>query len=236
MASPLAEPVSDSAGVRLGVIEIARILGFFGMVIGMAVGAGLAGFAVERGNLPGALIGVLVAATSSCFDLFGESLLVRWMTRRFERRSGSVLRATSGVHALVNVEPELTVRQIKRVPDEIAVLELVPRSGRLALEGVLGRAEIRAAQRPLIAARKDQLWPVVTLRYQAGDASFDLVLYQQPSFIRFFAVVLGLLRVMRHPSERLADRMRAALDVVELPGRNVPETTVAPSRDGTLTP
>ena len=212
--------------MRLGVIELARVIGFAGMLIGMAAGAGLTGFAIERGSLAFALLGVLLAAASSCFDLFGESALVRWMTWRFDRRSGSLLRAASGAHALVNVEPERTVARIKRVPDEIAILELVPNSGRLALEGVLGRAEIRPEHRPTITARKDQLWPVVTLRFDDAGQHFDLVIYQQPSFVRTFAVILGHLRVMQHPSDRLVERMRSALEGVALPGRNVPSADV----------
>ncbi len=144
------------------------------------------------------------------------------MARRFERRSGSSLRGAGPVHALVNVEPEATARVIKRVPDDIAVLELVPKSGRLAFEGVLGRAEVRAERRPVIRARKDKLWPVAELRYADGDGRYDLVLYQQPSFVRTFGVLFGLIGLVRHPSDRLADRMRLALEVVALPGRSVP--------------
>jgi hypothetical protein len=221
--TPLEEPLHDNAGVRLGLIELARVFGFVGMLFGVSTGVGLLVYSLDRGSLAGALAGVLLAAASSCFDLFGEAVLIRWMTRRFERRAASALRGAGGVHALVNVEPEATHRSIKRVPDEIAVLELVPNSGRLALEGVLGRGEVRAEQQPQVKARKDQLLPVVELRYSARGKRYDLVLYQQPSFVRTFAIFLGLLRVVRHPSERLADRMRLALAGVALPGRNVPE-------------
>ncbi|MBI1944244.1 MAG: hypothetical protein HYS27_01040 [Deltaproteobacteria bacterium] len=223
MPTPLEEPLHDNAGVRLGVIELARVFGFIGMLFGISAGIGVLVFSLDRGSVTGALAGMLLAAASSCFDLFGEVALVRFMTRRFERRAGSALRGAGGVHALVNVEPVVTVHRIKRVPDEIAVLELVPNSGRLALEGVLGRAEVRAEQQPEVKARKDQLWPVVELHYWARGKRYELVLYQQPSFVRTFAIILGLLRVVRHPSERLADRMRRALASVALPGRNVPE-------------
>lgn len=226
MPTPLAEPVADNAGVSRGVIEIARVLGFAGMLAGISTGVGLAVFAMQHGSVAGAIGGVLVAAASSCFDLFGEVVLVRVIARRFERRAGSALRGAGRVHALVNIEPEATVRSIKRVPDEIAVLELVPRSGRLALEGVLGRAEVRAEHRPTILARKQHMWPVVELHYLADGQRLDLVLYQQPSFVRTFALMLGHLRVVRHPSDRLADRMRLALEGVALPGRNVPEVLV----------
>lgn len=195
-----------------------------------ATGAALIIYGFQTGELSLALGGVLLAAAASTFDLFGESALVRFLARRLERRPGSLLRATASFCELVNVEPEETVARIKRVPDEIALLELVPRSGRLALEGVGGRAEIRAEHCPIVTARRDQLWPVVTLRYVEGQRHYDLVLYQQPSFVRFFAVLLGLLRVVRHPSERLADRMRLALEGVQLPGRSVPDANTEASR------
>ncbi|MCC7072635.1 MAG: hypothetical protein IT383_15005 [Deltaproteobacteria bacterium] len=233
MTTPLAEPVADNAGVRLGVIELARVIGFAGMVLGVCAGAALTLMALHGSHLVGAVGGVLLAAASSCFDLFGEGVLVRLLTRRFERRGGSSLRGGGAVHALVNVEPEATARSVKRVPDDIAVLELVPKSGRLAFEGVLGRAEVRAEAQPIIHARKDQLWPVVELRYADGDVRYDLVLYQHPSFARTMAVLFGLLGLVRHPSDRLADRMRRALEGVALPGRNVPE---AASDEAPVTP
>jgi plasmid stabilization system protein ParE len=225
--SPLAERCAGHGGVRLGVIEVTRVLGFFAMIAGMALGAVGVGVGLDTGRWWLALGGMLVAALSSCFDLFGEAALVRLLARRLESRPGSVLRASPSNSALVNVEPAATVQRVKRVPDEVALLELVPRSGRLALEGVGGRAEVRAEHRPVITARRDQPFPVVSLRYFEGERHFDLVLYQQPSFVRFFAVMLGLLRIVRHPSERLAERMRVSLEGVQLPGRNVPERAAA---------
>lgn len=227
--SPLAERCADDVGVRLGVIEITRVVGFLAMIAGMALGAVGVAFGLDSGRWWLALGGMLVAALSSCFDLFGEAALVRVLARRLESRPGSVLRASPSNSALVNVEPAATVQRVKRVPDEIALLELVPRSGRLALEGVGGRAEVRAEHRPAITARRDRPFPVVSLRYQEGERHFDLVIYQQPSFVRFFAVMLGLLRIVRHPSERLAERMRHSLEGVQLPGRNVPEVEPAES-------
>lgn len=230
MNTPLSEPCDDHGGVRLGSIEIARVAGFGAMMVGISAGIALVAFGLQEGELSWALGGVLLAAAASTFDRFGESALVRFLARKLERRRGSLLRATPSSYELVNVEPEETVARIKRVPDEIALLELVPRSGRLALEGVGGRAEIRAEHCPIVTARRDQLWPVVTLRYVEGQRHYDLVLYQQPSFVRFFAVLLGLLRVVRHPSERLADRMRLALEGVQLPGRSVPDVNAEASR------
>lgn len=226
MPTPLAQPLADNAGVSRGAIEVARVVGFACMMVGMFAGAALTVVALTGGSLAGAIGGALLAASASCFDLFGEAVLIRWMRGRFERRGGSSLRGGSAVHVLVNVEPEATARAIKRVPDDIAVLEVVPTSGRLALEGVLGRAEVRAQLRPVIRARKNQLWPVVELRYVDGNDRYDLVLYQQPSFVRTFGILFGLVGLVRHPSDRLADRMRRALECVALPGSNVPEVAV----------
>lgn len=223
MTTPLSRPCDPPQGVRLGAIEVGRLLGLFAMIFGVATGGVVLALGLQSGELAVALAGAILTAAASTFDLIGEAALVRLLARRFERRGGSLLRAPGNAHVLVNVEPEATVASLKRVPDDIAVLEVLPRSGRLVLEGVQGRAEIRAEAQPTITARRDQLWPVVTLRYDEDARHFDLVLYQQPSFVRFFDVLLGLARIVRHPSDRLAARMRLALDAVQLPGRNVPD-------------
>jgi len=225
LASPEAAGASlcmatgDMQGVRLGYVQIARVLLFFLGFAGWDLALVLWLDSAQKGWQPGLALAPFLFTVFLWLSFAREELVARWLYKRLRRREGDQYAGRPQPRSLLELEHATTYAAVKEVPEDLVVATLDPGQGALRLEGVSHRYFVRSADVVHLEAVCTHPVPAATLSFRL-DAETELTVALSEcaglrSVLQSFAhaplKLVGLGAWIPHPGETFARKLRRAL-------------------------